>query len=63
MSKLERKPDLLALPATSLDDPSLYTPAMDVFTDSAWHWDAMTVDTRKLPKGIAISVNPRIRWS
>jgi hypothetical protein len=53
MSKLERRPDILALPATSLDDPSLYKPAMDVFTDSAWHWDAMTVDTQKLPKGIA----------
>jgi hypothetical protein len=53
MSKLERKPDMLALSATSLDDPSLYKPAMDVFTDSAWHWDAMTVDTQKLPKDIA----------
>jgi hypothetical protein len=53
MSKLGRRPDMLALPATSLDDPSLYKPAMDVFTDSAWHWDAMTVDTQKLPKGRA----------
>ena len=53
MSRPERRPDMLALSATSLDDPSLYKPAMDVFTDSAWHWDAMTVDTQKLPKGIA----------
>ena len=53
MSKLERRTDILALRATSLDDPSLYKPAMDVFTDSAWHWDAMIVDTQKLPKGRA----------
>ena len=53
MSKLERMPDILALRAASLDDPSLYKPAMDTFTDSAWHWDAMTVNSQKLPKGIA----------
>ena len=53
MSKLERMPDILALRAASLNDPSLYKPAMDTFTDSAWHWDAMTVNSQKLPKGIA----------
>jgi len=51
MSKLERLPDILVLTAASLDDPSLYKPAMDTFTNSAWHWDAMTAETKKLPKG------------
>ena len=51
MSKPERSPDMLVLQAASLDDPSLYKPARDAFTNSAWRWDAMTVDTPKLPRG------------
>ena len=53
MSRLERIPDILVLRAASLENPSLYKPAMDTFTDSAWHWDAMNSDTQKLPKGVA----------
>jgi len=37
--KLERLPDVLGLQAGSLDDPSIYRPAMDVFTSSAQPWD------------------------
>jgi hypothetical protein len=33
--KLERLPDILGLQAGSLDDPSIFRPAMDVFTSSA----------------------------
>lgn len=39
--KLERLPDLLGLQAGSLDHPSIYRPAMDVFTSSAQPWDCM----------------------
>ena len=45
--KLERLPDILGLHAGSLDDPSVYRPAMDVFTSSAQSWDVMDP---KLPK-------------
>jgi len=51
--KLERMPDLLGLQAGSLDEPSRYKPAMDVFTDSAQPWDHIHPDTQKRPKGVA----------
>jgi hypothetical protein len=38
-AKLERLPDVLALQAGSLDDPSVHRPTMDVFTSSAQPWD------------------------
>ncbi|HTT47239.1 MAG TPA: GFA family protein [Pseudolabrys sp.] len=50
--KLERMPDVLGLVAASLDDPSRYKPAMDIFTDSAWPWDTLHPDTQKLPQGL-----------
>lgn len=49
---LERLPDLIALHAASLDDPSLYKPAMDIFTASAQAWDHMHPDLPKRPQGI-----------
>jgi hypothetical protein len=51
MTKLERLPDLIALQAGSLDDPSRYKPAMDIFTASAQPWDHLHPDTSKLPNG------------
>jgi hypothetical protein len=51
--KLERFPDALGLQAASLDDPTQYKPAMDLFTDSAQPWDAMREDTQKMPRGFA----------
>jgi hypothetical protein len=51
--KLERMPDLLGLQAGSLDEPSRYKPAMDVFTDSAQPWDHIHPDTQKRQKGVA----------
>jgi len=49
--KLERLPDLLGLQAGSLDDPSVYRPAMDVFVASAHPWDHMDPKTQKHPQG------------
>ena len=49
---LERMPDLIALQAGSLDDPSLFKPAMDIFTASAQSWDYMHPDVPKRPHGI-----------
>lgn len=35
--------------AVSLDDPSIYQPEMDIYTDSAQAWDAMDPDLPKFP--------------
>jgi hypothetical protein len=45
--KLERLPDILGSPAGSLEDPSIYRPAMDVFTASAQPWDHMDPSVQK----------------
>ena len=45
--KLERLPDILGLQAGSLDDPSIYRPAMNVFTASAQAWDHMDPTVQK----------------
>jgi hypothetical protein len=52
MLKLERTPDIVALHAASLDDASVYRPAMDIFTDSAQAWDHMSPMTKKHPGGL-----------
>jgi len=49
--KLERLPDVLGLQAGSLDDPSIYRPAMDVFISSAQPWDHMDPNIQKHPRG------------
>ena len=49
MTRLER---VIALPAASLDDPSVYKPTMDIFTESAHAWDHMGPTTKKLPGGL-----------
>jgi hypothetical protein len=49
--KLERLPDILGLQAGSLDDPSLYSPMMDVFTASAQAWDHMDPKVQKHTHG------------
>jgi hypothetical protein len=45
--KLERLPNILALHAGSLDDPSIFQPAMDAFTASAQSWDHMNPAVQK----------------
>ena len=52
MMKLERIPNILALHACSLDDPSIFRPAMDVFTSSAQPWDHMNPELRKHARGL-----------
>jgi hypothetical protein len=55
MMKIEHMPDVLGLQAASLDDPSLYNPAMDIFTTSAQHWNKMNPETKKFPKTPGLS--------
>ena len=50
--KLERLPDVVGVQAGSLDDPSIYRPAMDIFTENAHAWDHMSPTTQKLPGGV-----------
>ncbi|MCE2487291.1 MAG: GFA family protein [Desulfurellaceae bacterium] len=49
-SKLSANPDIVGLKAASLDDPSWFRPAMDIYTDSAQPWDVMNPDLPKVPK-------------
>ena len=49
-SKLSANPDVMGLKAASLDDPSWFKPAMDIYTDSAQPWDVMDPDVPKVPK-------------
>jgi hypothetical protein len=50
--KLERLPDILAVQAGSLDDPSIFRPSMDVFTSSAQAWDHMDPKIQKHMQGL-----------
>ena len=50
--RLERLPDVVGFHAASLDDPSLFNPAMDIFTASAQGWDHMDPALPKRPHGV-----------
>jgi hypothetical protein len=50
--RIEKRPQLLLLRAASLDDPSMFKPAADVFTDSAHAWDAMDPAVAKYPRSM-----------
>lgn len=52
VTKLQRLPDFITVHAASLDDPSLYKPAIDIFTASAQPWDCMHPDLPKRPHGM-----------
>jgi len=43
-------PDLIVLTASSLDDPTIFKPAMDIYTSSAQPWDQMNASLPKFPK-------------
>jgi hypothetical protein len=43
-------PDRIAIAAASLDDPSIFKPAMDIYTASAQAWDHMNPGLPKFPK-------------
>jgi hypothetical protein len=51
IEQVERLPNTLGILAGCLNDPSLYKPSMDLYTDSAQHWDSMLPHTKKFPKG------------
>jgi hypothetical protein len=42
--------DVVVLIAASLDDPSIFKPAMDIFTSSAQPWDHMNPALPKFPQ-------------
>jgi hypothetical protein len=44
-------PEIISIRAASLDDPSYYRPASDIWTDSAQPWDYMNPELPKFPKG------------
>ena len=46
----EMAPDGIIVKAGSLDDPSLYQPAMHIYTSSAQPWDSIHDDLTKFPK-------------
>lgn len=48
--KPKAMPDLTVILAGSLDDPSWFRPAMDVFTASAQPWDCMNPDLPKFSR-------------
>ncbi len=50
--KLERMPDVIGIYAASLNDPSQYRPALDIFTARAQPWDHMSPATKKVPEGL-----------
>jgi hypothetical protein len=41
IARLSRMPNVVAVPAASLDDPSGHKPMFDMFTSSAQPWDHM----------------------
>ena len=48
--KTAAMPDLMAIQAGSLDDPSWYQPRMDIYTASAQPWDHMNPQLPKFQK-------------
>jgi hypothetical protein len=50
---MELMPDAFGLQAGSLDDPSQYMPAMDIFTASAQGWDHMDSTIKKFEHELA----------
>ena len=49
--RIEKFPEALAIQAGTLDDPTLFAPSIEVFTDGAPPWDHMHPATTKFPKG------------
>jgi hypothetical protein len=43
-------PDMVTIRVGSLDDPSVFRPAQDIYTASAQPWDYMNPDLPKTPK-------------
>lgn len=50
LGKSSGVPDLAIIMASSLDDPTVFEPAMDVYVSSAQSWDQMNPALPKFPK-------------
>lgn len=50
LAKFDAFPDLIAIRAASLDDPSWFRPAYDIWTSDAQPWDCMNPDLPKFEK-------------
>jgi hypothetical protein len=50
--------DFMSIMASSLDDPSEFCPAMDLYTDSAQPWDYMNPSLPKFPQSFNARVQP-----
>jgi hypothetical protein len=46
----EEGSDMIGILSGSLDDPSLFQPTMDIFTEDAQPWDTMDPGTKKYPQ-------------
>jgi hypothetical protein len=46
----DSRPDLITIRAGSLDDPRIFRPTQDIFTESAQPWDHMNPDLAKAAK-------------
>jgi hypothetical protein len=49
-SKLELIPNVIGIRAGTFDDPNRYQPKVDIYTDSAAHWDVMNPLLEKFSK-------------
>lgn len=49
-TKLQMMPDVLGLRAGTLDAPEVFEPTLDMYTDSAPHWDQMNPTLLKFSK-------------
>jgi hypothetical protein len=50
VTKLEALPGMVGIKAGTLDDPSLYKPAADIYVASASHWNHMDPQLPKFAK-------------
>jgi hypothetical protein len=50
VTRLARRPDVVGIPAASMDDPSAHKPSVDVYTAHAQPWDYMHPDLPKFPE-------------
>jgi hypothetical protein len=50
--KIERRPEVLGMQAASFDDPSIFKPTLQIWTDSAQVWDHMDPAVEKRPHGM-----------
>lgn len=45
--RLQRAPEIVAINAASLDDPSAHRPTLDIYTGSRQPWDVLAAETAK----------------